>query len=469
MTAQELNKTVEAVKNGDSSAFEKLYDELYEPLRFYVAKRIGSTEDAKDIAQDTFVTALEKIGELKSAEAFKVWLYKIAYNKTNAYFKEANRYAAFETADELNSVLEQAEEYSEPMYVPYDYLENMDTQEQIRRSIDELSPDRRSALIMFYYENMRIKDIAAAMGTNENAVAHRLSEARKQIADKLKKLGHGNLVLAPLPKVLAVLEEKAKEKGGAFVSLNTPLPAAAVSSATAAKVIAAAVMALAIGSTGAVLAKLDSNKMGNVRLPDSSVSESMADVSLPPVYTYTVTSAPENDGTSSQTQTTTSAPSTSAQTTASSQTTTAPVMGTQPQNVISGSAPAVTASYDEGGAAAQAGTEQVGTAAGTGGRTADNVYTLDDGGSDEAPAPSMVTTAAVTTAAAASSAAVSAETRVSQLTSALQTTSEEAVTENIGEAADITEELAQEVSSEVTESRITRLQHQLFNSVFDLT
>lgn len=282
MTKQELNNAVSAVKNGDGSAFEKLYNEFYDPLRFYIAKRIGNLTDAEDIAQDTFVTALEKIGELKNDEAFKVWLYKIATNKTNAYFNDTKHFAEFPTDEELENAIEQADDYFEPLYVPADYLDNLDTQEEIRKSIDKLSADRRSALIMFYYENMKIKDIAAAMGINENAVGHRLSEARKQIAKRLKKKGIGNLVLVPLPLVLQAIAEKERAKGGAaFAVSSTAATGTAAASGTAAigtsigmKAAAAVIAAAVLGGTGYALSKLRDNSFrGEVRVLESGASD----------------------------------------------------------------------------------------------------------------------------------------------------------------------------------------------------
>lgn len=273
MNVKELNETVISGQKGDISAFEKLYDEFYEPMRFYIAKRIGNVDQAKDLAQDTFVTAMEKIKDLKSPEAFKVWLYTIANNITNNYFKEINHFSSYETSEELDSVLEQAEEYSEPMYVPHDYLDNKETQMEVRKAIDDLSPDRRSILIMFYFENMRMKEIAAAMNINENAVGHRLTEARKQISKKLKALGGKNLALVPLPLVMQAIEDAADCSGGsAFVGRST---IAAVAGSSVRRVIVSAAAALAIG--GGIYAHLlfRDNTLGDVRLPDNSASETV--------------------------------------------------------------------------------------------------------------------------------------------------------------------------------------------------
>lgn len=292
MTIKELNDAVSAVKSGDNSAYEKLYDEFYEPLRFYIAKRIGSVEDAKDLAQDTFVRALEKIGDLKSPEAFKVWLYKIANNITNAYFKESGRYSNYETSEELESVLEQAQEYAEPMYVPHDYLDNKETQREVREAIDSLSPERRSALIMFYYENMKMKDIAATMDINENAVAHRLTEARKQICKRLKAYAGKSFVCVPLPLVLGAIEEQARRDGStALAVVKTPAPVAtgffrrAVISFTAVAV---------VGGTVAAQFLLRDGSLGDVRLPDSSASETVSDASETLPYSQTESSAEQS-------------------------------------------------------------------------------------------------------------------------------------------------------------------------------
>lgn len=270
MTREELIQTVNEVKQGDNSAFEKLYNEYYDNLRYYIAKRIGNVDEAADLAQDTFVTALEKINDLRVPENFRSWLYTIATNRTNNYFRESDRIASFETDEELQSVLEQAEDYAEPLSVPSDYLENSFVQEEIRKAIDSLSPERRSALIMFYYDNMRMKDIADAMGINVNAVGHRLTEARKQISKKLKKLGSDSFALVPLPMMLSDLNKAALKTGAPAISSSAP--SAAVSTVSAAKIAVTTAMAAVVGITGYGLYRMNNNdRLGDNTVDDSSI------------------------------------------------------------------------------------------------------------------------------------------------------------------------------------------------------
>ena len=301
MTVEEITKKVEELKNGDSSAYEALYNEFYEPLRFYIAKRIGSVEEADDLTQDSFLTVMEKIDSLKEPAAFKTWLYQIANNKTNDHFRLRSHIADFDTDESLEAAIEQAEEYSEPMCIPSDYLENEETQKEIREAIDTLSYQRRSALIMFYYENMRIKDIAKAMGVNENAVNHRLSEARKQIAKKLEKLAKGNYVCVPLPLVLQALAKANGEKGAAAFSVTTG--GAAVTGTMTAKLIAVGASAVLIGGTVLMSKFIGDPKLGKIRLRDQSAVDSLTDSSVTTTYvtgTSRVTTAADE---SSQTTT----------------------------------------------------------------------------------------------------------------------------------------------------------------------
>ena len=70
-TQQDL---VAAAKEGDKAAFEKLYNEYRNKIYFFAFKNTGTKEAAEDIVSETFLTAMEKIGELKSEEAFGSWL-----------------------------------------------------------------------------------------------------------------------------------------------------------------------------------------------------------------------------------------------------------------------------------------------------------------------------------------------------------------------------------------------------------
>src|SRR4029078_8744025 len=78
---EEIDRFVEAAKDGDPEAFGALFDHFYAPVYRYVASRVGRPSDAEDLAQLVFVKALEALPryELRGVP-FGGWLFRLARN-----------------------------------------------------------------------------------------------------------------------------------------------------------------------------------------------------------------------------------------------------------------------------------------------------------------------------------------------------------------------------------------------------
>ena len=193
MEKNELIYLVHKAQAGDKGAFETLYSEYRDKVYFFVRRFAGSGDTAEDLTSAAFTVAMERIGELKSGESFVGWLYSIAYKKCVDFLRDESRTVKVSSAAELEELLEAAA-LNEPILLPEDYAVNAETRAQLKEVIDSLSPDQRSAVIMYYYDEMSIPEVAAAMGTNENNVSQKLHRARKRIRSKIEKLiGRGTL------------------------------------------------------------------------------------------------------------------------------------------------------------------------------------------------------------------------------------------------------------------------------------
>ena len=110
------NKTVEEIvekaKSGDKTAFDLLYREYSEKLLKYVIKLGVDSYDAEDIVSDSFVEAIEHIGDLKSNAFFSTWLHTIAKNKVYTMKKKEQKHARIDftsdDGDEQNDGLDVA-------------------------------------------------------------------------------------------------------------------------------------------------------------------------------------------------------------------------------------------------------------------------------------------------------------------------------------------------------------------------
>ena len=219
---------VKKAQGGDRAAFEQLYGEYRDRLFYFALKNVGSREAAEDIVSETFLAALEKLTSLKNADAFGAWLYSIAYNKCSDHLSAS---AKAQSIDESG--------LCEPVMLPQDYAENRQTAETVRAIIDGLDKTYRSAVILYYYEELSLSETAKTLGISENAAKQRLFKARAKLKRAFEKhFKDGLLCAVPLG---AALEGSA----GSGYSVSAK---AAVSSTLAGKLAAGlAVAAVGVG------------------------------------------------------------------------------------------------------------------------------------------------------------------------------------------------------------------------------
>lgn len=148
-------------KNGDNEAFLELINE--NKLNVYrVARGILSNEhDIEDAIQNTIIKAYEKINTLKKNEFFRTWLVRILINECNEIIRKNKRIVSINESNH-------EEKYN-------DYYENID----LTNAINSLSEELRVTTVLFYFEDMSIKDIALILNIPNGTVRSRLSRARK--------------------------------------------------------------------------------------------------------------------------------------------------------------------------------------------------------------------------------------------------------------------------------------------------
>ncbi|MCE9605288.1 MAG: sigma-70 family RNA polymerase sigma factor [Planctomycetia bacterium] len=135
----------------------------------------GSTADAEDLTQQTFLTAHRSLGQLRDQRAALGWLMAIL----RSCFLKAYRKRRPLSADHCDLDLELCAASIPP--------ESEIDAEQLQNALNELSADARLMLTMFYFEDLSYREIAAATDTPIGTVMSRLSRAKEQLRRKLSE------------------------------------------------------------------------------------------------------------------------------------------------------------------------------------------------------------------------------------------------------------------------------------------
>jgi RNA polymerase sigma-70 factor, ECF subfamily len=170
MESQIIKKAI----SGDSDALTILI-EKYKDVAYNLALSIVKNKDnAKDIIQDSFLKVLENIQKFRSDSNFSTWLYRIVYNQSIAFIKNAN---CFEPIDH-----EQASLFEDP--------ENNDIKEEkfgeLHKAIDLLEDTERNIVMLFYLAEKSVKEISEIMSLSTSNIKVILHRSRKKLQKKIE-------------------------------------------------------------------------------------------------------------------------------------------------------------------------------------------------------------------------------------------------------------------------------------------
>lgn len=179
MERAKLVALVTAGQQGDPEALNELFNAFYNDVYYFALKTVKDEDLACDITQDTFVKIIESIGELREPAAFVTWMKQITYNECCRYFKKKKELQVDED-EEGNSIFDTlAEDRAD--FIPGEALDQEDLRNTILAMLDELSPEQRSAVILYYHDEVPVKQIAEIQGVSEGTVKSRLNYARKRL------------------------------------------------------------------------------------------------------------------------------------------------------------------------------------------------------------------------------------------------------------------------------------------------
>lgn len=174
---QDMKQLVSQAVSGNSQAFEALYQLSAKQVYFTCLSFVKNENDAADLMQETYISALTHLSTLREPERFLPWISQIAANKCrNFLLKKQPEFAA---ADEI---LEHSAVDADDLSLPENYISDSDKRKRIMSILkEELSALQYETVILYYYDGLSIEEIAECMECPAGTVGYRLSAARIKI------------------------------------------------------------------------------------------------------------------------------------------------------------------------------------------------------------------------------------------------------------------------------------------------
>lgn len=193
----------------DVTKLEQYIDRVYA----YAVKRTFSEEEAAELSQEILFQAVKGLPGLREDSRFEPWLWGLAGNVAKTFRRSQGRQRAMYSYG-IPEDLPAQEDTDEETDELYDLL---------RVKISRLSAMYRDIIILFYYDNLSAKTIAARLGIPEGTVAWRLSEARRKLKKECVKMNEN--ALRPVKLYLDIYGS------GEFDGVRIPFPTAFIDDA----------------------------------------------------------------------------------------------------------------------------------------------------------------------------------------------------------------------------------------------
>ncbi len=166
---------VVAARGGSAEAFALLVDRYRGPVVRLAFRLTRDADEAKDIAQDSFLRAYRRLGDFQPDRPFSRWLFVIARNASLDTIRRRRRAASYAVHDE-----------APPQEVsPEDLAVRNDEASRVHLALDALPPKYRDVLELYYVSDLRYRDVALELGIPIGTVKTYISRAKRRLRDEL--------------------------------------------------------------------------------------------------------------------------------------------------------------------------------------------------------------------------------------------------------------------------------------------
>lgn len=182
-----LARWVSRAQAGDEDAFGELVKTFHGRVFGVIYRMVKDAEDARELAQQTWVKAWQRLGSYKGDAQFFTWVYRIAVNTVLDEGRRAARRKEVSLDEEPGREPQAAVEWQGPDDGrPDRQLEREEIRKAFEAALDGLSAEHRVALILREVEGLSYREIAQAMKCRTGTVMSRIFYARRYVQERMK-------------------------------------------------------------------------------------------------------------------------------------------------------------------------------------------------------------------------------------------------------------------------------------------
>lgn len=183
------HQLIEAVKNGDETAFAEIVSRYRNPLTNYIFRMLNDYEEAVDLTQETFVRVYFALERYHTDYAFSTYIYRIATNLAISEIRKKRRRKLLSLTSFFQNEEGDAQEFNPPdeKSLPDEDLIEAERKRTIEKAIAALPDKYRAPIILREIQELSYEEIAQVLGLGLGTTKSRISRARALLREKLKQ------------------------------------------------------------------------------------------------------------------------------------------------------------------------------------------------------------------------------------------------------------------------------------------
>ena len=172
---------IKQVRKGDIAAYSMLIDR-YKHMVFTLALQLMKNEaDAEEVAQDAFLKAYRALDGFEGRSAFSTWIYSITYHEAISKLRKSRgKETRYDDNPEYVNENHTIDEF------PPDLLEADDRKNFLKLALSRIKEEETTVLTLFYFEEMKIEEIADITGLTASNVKIKLYRGRQNLLKELR-------------------------------------------------------------------------------------------------------------------------------------------------------------------------------------------------------------------------------------------------------------------------------------------
>lgn len=174
------SSVVTRAQEGDEAAFQELFEAHKDKVYSVALRYAGDTNTAADIAQETFLKLLSRIGQFRGDASFESWLYRAVVNACMDHHRRRRKL--------MPLVMEVFDRFRAPERGALDSMLGQERARQVQEAVAKLPVEQRMAIVLRYTEGLSYEEIAEALECSPGTVASRLNRAHKNLERRLRPL-----------------------------------------------------------------------------------------------------------------------------------------------------------------------------------------------------------------------------------------------------------------------------------------